>query len=340
MQKIVYAVGGLVALLIVIGLFLPRTVHVAVAETINAHPATVFAQVNDFRRVRLWSPMADVDPTANIVLSGPARGVGATMAWTGSTIGVGSQQITESRPFTRVATVVNPDGPGTAASWFDLMPHNGGTRVTWHFEVDNGWNLAARYFGSIFAGIVEREYRAGLSNLATLAESLPDADFAALAVEHTVVEAEEIAYQTVASAPDSTAVGEALAAAYAQIVRFMDRHDLAQAGAPLSIGRSLAGSQLVFDAAIPVAGSGEDIPPDASAVRLRHTYAGPAVRVTHRGSYAALSITHEKVLAYLAAHGIPRAGPAWESYVSDPALVAEADLETHIYYPVREEPGS
>ena len=32
--------------------------------------------------------------------------------------------------------------------------------------------------------------------------------------------------------------------------------------------------------------------------------------------------------------GIKRAGAAWESYVSDPTKVPEAELVTYIYYPI------
>ena len=42
-----------------------------------------------------------------------------------------------------------------------------------------------------------------------------------------------------------------------------------------------------------------------------------------------------KIAAYLAALGIKRNGDAWESYVSDPTKVAEADLLTYVYYPIR-----
>lgn len=337
-HKFLYAVGGVVALLILIGLFLPRTVQVAVTETIAAPPATVFAQLNDFRRVRLWSPLAAAEPGATFVFSGPARGVGAGMAWTGGTIGVGSQIITASEPYARVATVINPEGPGTATSSFDLIAGDGGTRITWRFEIDNGYNVVARYFGPIFAGIVAREYRSGLRNLAALAESLPGADFGSIEIEHGVVEAVEIAYRTIASAPNSIAVGEALGAAYSEILRFMTRHELSRAGAPLSIGRTLAGTELIIDAAIPVAGAGENTPRNGPAVRLGYSYAGPAVRSTHRGSYAGLPETHEKIAAYLAAHGIARAGPAWEVYVSDPSLVPESELETHVYVAIEEAP--
>ena len=48
-----------------------------------------------------------------------------------------------------------------------------------------------------------------------------------------------------------------------------------------------------------------------------------------------LSMTHRKAGAYLAALGIERNGPAWESYVSDPGKVPEAELITYVYYPVK-----
>jgi effector-binding domain-containing protein len=41
-----------------------------------------------------------------------------------------------------------------------------------------------------------------------------------------------------------------------------------------------------------------------------------------------------KIAAWLAVHGITRAGDAWESYVSDPTRTPEALLVTDVYYPI------
>jgi len=70
-------------------------------------------------------------------------------------------------------------------------------------------------------------------------------------------------------------------------------------------------------------------------VKNGQTYAGQVIRVRHLGSYRTLSTTHRKISAYLAALGIEMAGDAWESYVSDPAKVPEAELLTYVYYPIR-----
>ena len=86
--------------------------------------------------------------------------------------------------------------------------------------------------------------------------------------------------------------------------------------------------------AIPVRGVTDATPRDGPGVRIGRTYGGPVIRVRHVGSYRNLTDTHRKITAYLAALGIERNGASWESYVSDPAKIAEQDLLTFVYYPV------
>jgi effector-binding domain-containing protein len=334
MQKILYAVAGLIVVLILIGLTIPRHARGEVTTDIDANPATVFALVNDLHRVALWSPLLDADPNARVVHSGPARGVGATMTWDGAIIGTGTQVITESRPFELVATSINPGESGEARTWIDLSDTAAGTAVTWRFETDYGYNVVGRFFGLVFAGVVQRDYSAGLASLKELAETLPRADFSDLEIEQLAVDAIDIAYLPTTSVPEPAAISEAMGDAYFEILSFIDRHALSEAGAPLSIARSFSGSELLFDAAIPVRGITESTPRDGATVRIGQTYAGAVIRVRHIGSYRTLGSTHRKIAAYLAALGIERAGDAWESYVSDPTKVAESELLTFIYYPI------
>lgn len=335
MQKLIYGSGALLALLIIIGFALPRTHQIEVSIEIDAHPATVFALVNDLQRFSDWSPWTHTDPNARILFSGPPRGVDAMMAWDGAVIGSGSQLITESQPYEHVGMRMNPGESGEARAWFDLAPGVGTTLVRWGFEADYGLNIVGRYFASMLGGIVARDYYDGLLRLKELAETLPRADFSEIDIEQIVVEAQSIAYLSTTSRSDPAAISETLGKAYFQILSFIDRHNLSEAGAPLSIMRTISGSELRFDAAIPVRGVNENTPRDGSGVKIGMTYAGPVLRVRHLGSYKGLGATHRKISAYLAAYGIPRAGAAWESYVSDPGQVAEADLLTYVYYPIK-----
>ncbi|HNP66198.1 MAG TPA: SRPBCC family protein [Woeseiaceae bacterium] len=337
MQKLIYGTGALLALLIVIGFALPRTHRVEVSIEIDAHQATVFALVNDLRRFSDWSPWTDTDPNARVLFSGPPRGEGAVMTWDGAIIGSGSQLITESVPYKHIGLLMNPGESGEARAWFDFAPGAGTTIVHWGFETDYGLNIVGRYFASMLGGIVARDFHNGLLRLKDLAEGLPSADFSDIEIEHIVVEAMQIAYLPATSRSDPAAISEALGKAYFQILSFIDRNKLSDAGAPLSIMRSFTGSELRFDAAIPIRGVNDDTPRESNGVRIGQTYAGPVVRVRHTGSYRGLTGTHRKISAYLAAFDIARNGAAWESYVSDPGKVAEADLLTYVYYPIKPE---
>lgn len=335
MQKIVYGTAAAIGLIILIGLALPRHTLVAVEAKIHAHPATVFALVNDFHRLTLWSPWIETDPNARIIYSGPDRGVGATMTWDGTIIGSGTQTITESRPFEYVSSIINSAEASESRTGFDLSGQDGVTTITWSFERDHGYNLVGRYFSSILGSVVRRDYEIGLASLAALAESLPAADFSDIEIEHIVVEAGNIAYLSTSAARDPEAISEALGDAYFEILNFVDKHHLQLAGAPMSITRSFVGAELHFDAAIPVRGVTEATPGNEGGLKIGLSYAGNVIRVKHVGSYRSLGTTHRKIGAYLAALNIERDGDAWESYVSDPTKVAEADLLTYVYYPIR-----
>ena len=260
------------------------------------------------------------------------------MTWDGAIIGSGNQVITESRPYEYVGITMSPGEPGEARSWFQLTPGTGTTIVTWGFEADYGMNIVGRYFAGMLGGVVARDYHEGLAALKEQAENLPRADFSDLEIEQIVVEADDIAYLATTSRPEPASIAEAMGKAYFRILNFIDQNGLSEAGAPLSITRNFSGSELVFDAAIPVRGLTDDTPLRAAGVKIGKTYAGPVIRVRHMGPYRLLATTHRKISAYLAALGIERNGAAWESYVSDPGKVPADELLTYVYYPIKIEP--
>ncbi len=335
MQKVLYGVGVLVALLLLGGFALPSKSRFVVSADIDAPRATVFALVNDMRRARLWSPITESDPNARVVFSGPDRGIGSTLTWDGSVAGSGTQRISDSRPFEFVETIINAGEQGQSRTWFELNEQSGLTHVQWGFEHDYGLNVIGRYLGLIVTGLIRQDYERGIASLQALAESLPRADFSEIEIEQLVVEAVDIAYLSTTSVPAPGATSEALGAALFEILSFIDDNGLFEAGAPISIARAFRGAELRFDAAIPVRGVTDATPRDGSGVRIGESYRGSVIRARHIGSYRTLGETHRKIAAYFAALGIERNGDAWESYVSDPTRTDEADLLTYIYYPIR-----
>jgi effector-binding domain-containing protein len=327
--------GATLILLFAIGLLLPSTARVERELAIDARPATVFALLNDFRQMEKWSRKTDGDSNARIDFFGPPRGVGAGIGWRGQIVGQGRQIITESQPYSSIVSVVDPGGNDEARVTFHLEEIGNATLVVWTWERDYGWNIAGRVFGLMRARAIGPDLEQGLTSLSELAEQLPQADFSNLNVERIMVEAIEIAYLRTSSIPEATAISEAMGDSYFEILSFIDEFKLHEAGAPMSITRAFSGSELVFDAAIPVRGVTSETPRNARPVKIGTTYAGPVIRVRHTGSYASLGQTHEKIAAYLAAMGLERNGAAWESYISDPTRTTESELLTYVYYPVR-----
>lgn len=319
---------------VVVGVFLPSEGQVHREAIIDAPPGTVFAVLNDLRRVQDWSPWTEADPQARIDVSVPASGVGAQMHWDGRRLGQGGQTIVESVSNRLVVSQLDIDQGQPLRSTFEISRADAGTRVRWTCERRFGINLFARYKGLFLESGTGRELERGLENIRTLVESLPRADWTDIEIEHLEVTPQPIVYLTETSAPTPAAISEAMGEAYFRILGFIDQHGLQEAGAPLSISRRFSGSEFVFDAAIPVRGVSDETPHSENGVQLGVTYDGPAIRGRHVGSYRDLSRTHEKIAAYLAAHGIARAGDAWESYVSDPARTPEPQLVTDIFYPI------
>lgn len=329
-----YGLGLLVLAWVVVGVFLPSTGEVRREAVIDAPAATVFVLAREPDRLREWLPWIGPGAGTHIAPRTDA-GKAESLRWDAGSLGGGRLTLAAGEPYTRLVATIEFDDGGAAQSTLAIDETDAGTRVRWIFETDFGTDLLARYGGLFLESRAGGALERGLAELRMLAEGLPRADWSEIDIERLVVKPLDIAYLTARSAPNATAISEAMGEAYFGILGFMDRHGLAEAGAALSISRRFSGSEFVFDAAIPVRGVTDATPRHEGGISLGQTYGGPVARGRHLGSYRTLADTHEKIAAYLAVHGISRAGDAWETYVSDPARVPEEQLVTEVYYPIQ-----
>lgn len=333
-KKIALGAAALVLIALVVGVFLPSHGQVRREIRIDAPAATVFVLLADLKRAREWWPWAE--PAADVRIKGPPEDVGTRMTWDSAKFGTGNATIVERMPYAHLALAVEFGNGDRGRSSFDVSRSEDRTRVVWTYDGDFGLNPLARYTGLFLESRRGVALDRGLKALTTLAESLPRVDWSETPIDRLVVEPVDIAFLTATSLPNATAISEAMGDAYFNILAFMDRHGLKEAGAPLSISRRFSGSEFVFDAAIPVQGVTDATPRSENGIRLGKTYGGPVVRGRHIGSYRQLRDTHEKIAAWLAVHGISRNGDAWEVYVSDPTRSPESELITDVYYPIEE----
>ena len=340
-KKILYVIGIAIFIFIAVGLFLPRQVHVERSSLVQRPVSTVYVLLNGFRTWAQWSPWAARDPAIQVRFHGPESGVGAGMSWSGDPrlVGDGMQEVIEVTDNRLVRVRMEVSQQGLAESTFRMEPVPEGTRLTWAFDSDlaegQGFfgGLLARYFGLFFDQWIGSDFEQGLANFSQFAESLPATDFSSLDVELVMVQPLDILYVPASSPQAPGDIALSLANAYSEIGRFMADNEVAMIAQPMAITRGWDEEGYSFDAAIPVEiPEGHEWPLGEGMVRLGESPAGQAVRVIHRGSYAEMAPSYEKLAAYMAVHGLVEGNVSWEHYISDPGDTAEQDLVTHIYF--------
>jgi len=163
--------GGLVAVFVVVGLFLPRQWHVEQTVVINAGPEHIHPLVDDLKEWQSWAAWTKaMDPEVKYDYSATAAGAGAWWSWSGPKMGRGKMTVTKSDPATGVwvdemieADEVNAKGSLTWTREGDA------TKVKW---VDEGTlpPVIGGYFVGFINNMLNENFSTGLKNLKAVAE--------------------------------------------------------------------------------------------------------------------------------------------------------------------------
>jgi effector-binding domain-containing protein/uncharacterized protein YndB with AHSA1/START domain len=358
-RKIAIGFGALIVLLIGVAFVLPSTVHVERSAVIKASPEEVFSIVNDLTRFNEWSAWSEQDPDMKQTLDGPPTGVGAKMSWTSHKLGNGSQMIVESEPFKHIKTKLDFGGSGPSFATFTLDPVEGGTRIVWALDTEVGMNPVGRYFGLVMDSLVGKDYERGLVKLKALVESAADAATREALADpgtgamppdiYTPVAADPskgpevvtlearpvIKTQGSAPASEDAAISGALGGAFQKILTFAEANALEVGGAaPTAVTISHENGVWTFEAAMPLLAKPASIATEAEGVEIGQSYAGKAVKVTHKGPYSSLKASYERLHAYTKENKLKEKGLAWEEYVGDPAETGDEALLTNVYIAV------
>lgn len=172
LKRVLLGVVGLVALLLVIGLFLPSKWQVERAITIAATPEAITPLIATPRRWAEWAAWNnDMDPTMVTTYGGPESGAGASMSWTGEKMGTGTLTIASVTPTSVTYDMVMEAQETPSHGAFTLSVEGDKTRVVWRDEGEMGMFIPGRYFVPIMESMLGEHFEIGLQKLQPLAEA-------------------------------------------------------------------------------------------------------------------------------------------------------------------------
>jgi uncharacterized protein YndB with AHSA1/START domain len=164
---------GLVLVVLAIAASRPDTFRIERTLAMKAPPERVFAQVNDFKAWREWSPWERMDPAMKRTFGAATAGPGASYAWEGnSKVGRGRMEIAEANPGSNVRIKLEFQEPMEAhnVAEFTFKPLGDRTVVRW--EMSGVQTYPGKLIGLFMDmdRMVGRDFEAGLENLRAIVE--------------------------------------------------------------------------------------------------------------------------------------------------------------------------
>lgn len=165
LKRVAFALGIIIALLLLVSLFLPSTFKVERSATINAQPDSVYALIADLKNWPQWSPWQKADATMKMTYSANTYGVGAWQEWQGKD-GDGKLTILAAeQPKMVKYEFAMKDWGNASTGTLNLTPEGNATKVVWAMEGDMGMNPIDKYFGLMMDKFVGPDFEKGLKNL-------------------------------------------------------------------------------------------------------------------------------------------------------------------------------
>ncbi|MSR21233.1 MAG: hypothetical protein EXR91_09700 [Gemmatimonadetes bacterium] len=158
--------ASVLGLFLLVGYLLPHDWQAEATTRMPVTPAAVYALLDSPEGWQGWTPW----PESGVERSGPARGVGATLAWNDLEFGSGSFRIVGATSSRVEYSVLVQEGTMRTSGSLDLALEEGGVRVTWREEGDFGRNPLMGYWVLAMSRAQSEELAKGLDRLRALAQ--------------------------------------------------------------------------------------------------------------------------------------------------------------------------
>ncbi len=174
MKKVLYIILGLIALVLIAALIMPKEYAVERDIVINKPKAEVYDYLESLQNQTNWSVWARMDPKMKMEYKGTDRTVGFTYLWEGNDeVGKGEQEITKIVPGERINTQLRFLKPYESTSEAYLITESAGdnqTKVKWGFTgvMPYPMNVMLPFMG--MDKMIGKDFSDGLNNLKAILE--------------------------------------------------------------------------------------------------------------------------------------------------------------------------
>ncbi|NNC94479.1 MAG: hypothetical protein HKN92_02885 [Chitinophagales bacterium] len=325
----------LIGAVLLITAIMPKEYKVQESIEISKPADEIYDYVSNLKNWESFSPWAERDNTLVNEYSGPESGVGSKMSWKGEVTGVGSLTISEADPGKSITTDLVFVEPFEASSngFWKFEENEGNTKVTWGNYGKNKWPMEVIFMKLFGFKEISKDFNNGLANLKEVMESMPDKPSYSMS-EFRISEVEPIAMYSITETMKMSDMEAKMGDHYGALMKHIMDNGQEMSDAPLAVYYewNVEDGVTKVECGVPVAepkkGNG--------MIEVSQTPGGKVVWVSYIGAYDNLGVAHEAMDTYIRSNNLEVTGPVWERYVGDPTEVEEEELETIIYYPVKE----
>ena len=169
---VLYILLGLLGLLLIAALALPKSYNIEKSTIIKKTAAEVMNKIGDLNSYSEWNPWQQMDPTAKATITGTPKTPGHKYAWEGKKTGVGELRLTgiDDRHIHFDLEFLKPWKSKAKDNWlFEPWGDGSETKVTWQNSGELPFPMA-RLMGPIINKNLNHQFETGLSNLKKLCE--------------------------------------------------------------------------------------------------------------------------------------------------------------------------
>ncbi len=299
--------------------------------TVDKEVSEVYKSLQNFDEWPRWSPWLCQEPDCPVTVEGAPGSTDHKQGWNGDFIGSGSMQIKSASENEKLDYDLNFIKPWKAHAdvGFKLSPEGAGTRIEWWMNGNLPFFLF--FMKNKMKAFVGSDYKRGLK---MLKEYLENGNVPTATAVEGVVERPSAHYVGKRRSSAMADIGDAMSADLTELSKMADDGRLPKPGGVFSVYHSF---DMVKGTTEYTTGFTYESAPEAPAdLETGELPAHKALLVKHTGPYRHVGNAWAAAMgATRVHHKVNKGVDPYEVYSNDPHAVAEAEIETEVYIPVK-----